>query len=520
MTGEVSAISAAAVVLSASLATLLAFRGRRLEAGRDLVGWALADRGHGHVLTWCVLGGTIYTAYTFLAVPGVVFGSGGIGFYALTYTVVVYPLAFLVLPRLAMIARTHNYVTGADFIRGRYGSPGLALAVALTGILSTMPYIALQLLGIQAVLSVLGIKSDGVVGDLMLTGVFAVLAVSTYRYGLRAPSAVSIGKAVLIPAAAVMIAALVWARFGSPGEVFAAAERTFAARGNGLSITLDPALGPAYASLALGSALALFAFPHVLMVAFSARDDDVVRRSMVTLLGWTGLLGLFALFGVGALALGILPPPGRADLAVPMMVQELAAPWLAGAVLGALIVAALIPAAVMSIGAASLFARNVYVEYINPTATAEQETRMARVVSLVVKLGALGFALSLHDQNAINLHLLGAVWVLQTLPALVLGLASRPPHRLALLIGWAIGMAAGTTMVVHAGFSPTMKVPIGPAGTHLYAGLLGLTVNLAAVALAELPLRRWGPVRGLDRTLPQRRVRTAMTAAESPGGRS
>jgi SSS family solute:Na+ symporter len=191
-----------------------------------------------------------------------------------------------------------------------------------------------------------------------------------------------------------------------------------------------------------------------------------------------------------------------------MLVQELAPAWLSGAVLGALVVAALVPAAVMSIGASALFARNVYVEYINPTATAEQETKVARVVSLLVKLGALGFAMALHVQNAINLHLLGAVWVLQTLPAIVLGLAPRAPHRLALLTGWFVGMIAGTGMVAHGGFSPTVQVSLGPVHTQLYAGLLGLALNLAVVVVAELLLRRWGPARGLDRTLGRRRTRT------------
>jgi SSS family solute:Na+ symporter len=514
----VTAAVAAVVVLSASVVALVAAHGgaRRSPAGRDLAGWALSDRRHGHLMTWCVLGGTIYTAYTFLAVPGLVFGSGGIGFYALTYTVVVYVFAFLVLPRLAGIARTHGYVTGADFIRGRYGSPGLALAVAITGILATMPYIALQLVGIRAVLSVLGVQSDGVVGDLVLTVVFAVLAVSTYRHGLRAPSAVAIGKAVLVTASAVSIAALVWTRVGVPGELFAAAEQTITERDSRLSVVLDQALGPAYVSLALGSALALFAFPHVQMVAFAARTDDVVRRSTVTLLGWTGLLGLYAMFGVAALASNLVPPPGRADLAVPMLVHELAPAWLAGAVLGALVLAALVPAAVMSIGASALFARNVYVEYVHPTATAEQETTVARVVSLLVKLGALGFAMGLHNQNAVNLHLLGAVWVLQTLPPLVLGLAPRAPHRFALLAGWLVGMLAGTAMVAHGGFSPTVLVSLGPVHTQLYAGLLGLAVNLAVVGVAELLLRRWGPGRGLDRTVDRRNTRTLpVTAARS-----
>src|SRR6202043_913758 len=103
--------------------------------------WGLAGGRFGTVITWFLLGGDLYTAYTFIAVPAVVFGAGAAGFFAVPYTVIVFPIVFVFAPRLWSVARVHNYVTPADFVRGRYGSRGLALAVAVTGILATMPYI-------------------------------------------------------------------------------------------------------------------------------------------------------------------------------------------------------------------------------------------------------------------------------------------------------------------------------------------------------------------------------------------
>ncbi|MFF2650115.1 sodium:solute symporter [Streptomyces sp. NPDC058045] len=490
-------ITCATVVLLASAIALTgARRGpRRTGARADLEDWALADRRHGSGLVWCLLGGTIYTAYTFTAVPGAVFTSGGIGFYALPYTTVVCAVAFVLLPRLAATARAHGHITVADFIRVRYGSPLLALAVALTGIFATMPYLALQLLGLRAVLGVLGLKQDGMAGDLALTAVFAVLAVSTYRYGLRAPTAVSVVKAVLVVGSTIALGWLVLSRTGSPADLFHRAGAALESTGTTSALVPDPALAPAYASLAVGSALALFAFPHVLLTAFAARSGDVLRRTSVTLHGWTAMLGAFALFGLAALAAGVRPPPGRSERAIPLLVLDLAPGWAAGLLLGAFVVAALVPAAVMSIGAATLFARNVYLEFVNPTATEAQVTRMARLMSLVVKIGALAFALGLHDQAAINLHLLGAVWVLQILPAIALGLLHRAPHRLALLAGWLLGMVAGTALVSHGGFAPLVRLPFGHI--PLYAGVVGLAVNLAAVAVAGPLLDRLGVPRGL-----------------------
>ncbi|WP_254395499.1 sodium:solute symporter [Streptomyces sp. AC512_CC834] len=361
-----------------------------------------------------------------------------------------------------------------------------------------MPYIALQLLGLRAVLSVLGMRQDGLTGDAALTAVFAVPAVSTYRYGLRASGLVSVVKAVLVVGATVAVACLVVTGLGSPADLFARANAAFSRAEGTAALVPDTSLAPAYASLAVGSALALFAFPHVLQVGFSARSGHVLRRTSVTLFGWTAMLGLFALFGIAALAAGVSPPRGRSELAVPLLVLDLAPGWAAGLILGAIVVAALVPAAVMSIGAATLFARNIYLEFVNPTATVAQVTRMARLMSLVVKVGALAFALGVRDQQAINLHLLGAVWVLQILPSIVLGLPHRTPHRVSLFSGWLLGMVVGTTLVGRGSFSSLVRLSFGPFDVQVYAGVVGLAVNLLVVALTSPLLDRLGVPRGLS----------------------
>src|ERR1051326_7679176 len=133
--------------------------------------WGLGGRRFGTVVTWFLLGGDLYTAYTFIAVPALVFGAGAIGFFALPYTIMVYPLIFVVMPRLWTVCRANGYVTPADFVRGRYGSRNVGLVMALTGILATMPYIALQLVGMQIVLAAMGID-----GDWPLIIAFAILA--------------------------------------------------------------------------------------------------------------------------------------------------------------------------------------------------------------------------------------------------------------------------------------------------------------------------------------------------------
>jgi SSS family solute:Na+ symporter len=498
--------------------SLLAVTARWLRPTGDLPSlesWALADRRFGPVLTWFLLGGTIYTAYTFAAVPGVVYGVGALGFFALPYTIIVYPLAFLLLPRLWTVARRHGYLTVGDFVRGRYGSPVLALAVAVTGILATMPYLALQLLGIRAVLTASGLYPPGAAGDAALVAVFGVLAVATYRHGLRAPTVIALVKGVAIFGSVAAVVPLVLARLGGPGALFQPVPRRPAVPPE-VPLTLDPALFPVFATLALGSAMALLMYPHVLTSAFAASSADSLRRAIIGLPAWTAVLGLFGLLGIAALAAGVQAPPGNAEAAVPLLVLSLMPAALTGLVLGALTVGALVPASVMSIAAATSFVRNIYVEYFHPTATPKHQMRVARAVSVSAKLGAVVFVFGLRNQAAINLQLLGGVWILQTFPTVAIGLYTRWLHHRALLVGWALGMLAGTLMVVWGGFSSVISLDVAGQRVRLYAALAALVLNLAvAVALTPL-LDRLGRPRGLDETALSGPPRPAPTLGTSP----
>ncbi|HYK53180.1 MAG TPA: sodium:solute symporter, partial [Candidatus Eremiobacteraceae bacterium] len=144
----------AVFVVLFAFVTILGFVAARWQAGdlEVLHEWALAGRRFGTLVTWFVLGGDTYTAYTFVALPALVFGVGAPAFFALPYTAIVFPLLFVVGPRFWTIARNRHYITFGDFVRDRYDSRALELAVAWTGIVATMLYIALQLVGLQVVI--------------------------------------------------------------------------------------------------------------------------------------------------------------------------------------------------------------------------------------------------------------------------------------------------------------------------------------------------------------------------------
>src|SRR5882757_10442881 len=159
------------------------------------------------------------------------FATGAVsGFFAVPYTIVVYPLIFIFMPRMWSVSHSKGYVTPADFVRGRFDSRSLSLAVAVTGIIATMPYIALQLVGIQAVLEVVGVGGSGstFTKDLPLFIAFAVLAAYTYSSGLRAPALIAFVKDILIYVVIIVAVIYIPHKLGGFGTIFDAAQAKLA----------------------------------------------------------------------------------------------------------------------------------------------------------------------------------------------------------------------------------------------------------------------------------------------------
>jgi SSS family solute:Na+ symporter len=529
------------VVILFVLVTFIGFaaaRWRRAEDMLHLNEWGLGGRSYGTFIGWFLLGGDLYTAYTFIAVPALVFASGSIGFFAVSYTIMVFPIAFIFLPRLWSVCRVHNYITPADFIRGRYGSRGLSLAAAFTGILSLLPYIALQLVGIQAVLTVMGVgasSSNKYVEDIPLFVAFVVLAIYTYVSGLRAPAAISFVKDTLIYVFVIVAVFYIPTRLGGWGHIFGTAQTHMAAinpatkKPNGTFIPTSKSIGSTqldFATLALGSALALFLYPHTITGALATKRRNVVKRNMALLPAYSVLLACIALFGYMAIAdkttAAEVKKAGNTQLAVPYLIQHMFPSWFTGIAFSAIIIGALVPAAIMAIAAANLFTRNIFKEYVKPDASPRLETRVSQWASLVVKFGALAFAVWLPHTFAINLQLLGGVWILQLLPMLVGGLFTRWFHRWALLAGWAAGMIYGTIAAYNVS-SPTASHWASSSdivfGHTVYIGLTAVVINIVLSVVLTLIMKAVRVPAGADETLPhQYTADPADAPAPEPAG--
>jgi SSS family solute:Na+ symporter len=477
--------------------------------------WGLGGRSFGGFITWFLLGGDLYTAYTFIAVPGAMYAAGAIsGWFAVAYTILVWPIVFVLMPRLWSVAHRHGYVTPADFVRGRFGSRGLSLAVAFTGILALMPYIALQLVGIESVLQVMGLgsNSSGLAKDLPLIIAFVILAAFTYTSGLRAPALIAFVKDFLVYVVVIVAVVYIPIRLGGYGHIFAVTQhhaKVVAAAAKAKHTKSTFAFLPSsktywsYATLAIGSAMALFMYPHSITGVLATEKRETIRRNTAALPAYSLALAFIALLGYMAIAAGIHTTNSR--LAAPLLFRKMFPSWFAGVSYAAVTIGALVPAAIMSIAAANLFTRNIYRDFFRPHAGPLEEARVSKAASLVVKFGALAFVLGLNTQNAINLQLLGGIWILQTFPAVALGLFTKWLHRWGLILGWLCGMGYGTyaaygvsTAKIHHFAAATATIP--GLGTKGYIAVTALVFNLVVAVVVTLVLRLVPTTVGRDET--------------------
>ncbi|SDW17866.1 solute:Na+ symporter, SSS family [Variovorax sp. YR634] len=488
MGGQINWTALSVFVFFFVLVTVMGFWASRWQSGgakgkgAHLDEWGLGGRNFGTWITWFLVGGDFYTAYTVIAVPALVYAVGAYGFFALPYTILVYPIVFIIMPKLWHAAHKAGHVTAADVVYGRYGSRALELAIAVTGVVATMPYIALQLVGMEVV-----IKALGLTGELPLAAAFVILALYTYSAGLRAPALIAFVKDLMIYIVVLVAVVLVPMKLGGYGSVFHAAGDAFAAKGGATGLTLKPAQYLPYASLALGSALAAFMYPHTLTGIFAAKSANTIRKNAVFLPAYTVLLGLIALLGYMAYA-AHLTVKSNNDV-VPALFNALFPSWFAGFAFAAIAIGALVPAAVMSIGAANLFTRNFWKAYVRPDVTPAGEAKVAKIVSLVVKLGALVFILFLPTQFALDLQLLGGLWILQTFPAVVFGLFFGWFRAPALLAGWAVGLLGGSWLAFSDGIKPVHTFVIGDGSYTLYTGLAALVLNIVVAVVVQLVVK-------------------------------
>lgn len=486
----------------------LGFGASRWRRGdlNDLSEWALAGRKLGTYLAWFLVGADLYTAYTFIAVPSAELAKGSIYMFATPYVMATFAVALIAMTTLWKLSREKNYVTAVDFVKDKYKSRTLAVVIAATGIVAELPYIALQIVGMKAVLTVMLLPyfsgSTLVdVGEIALIISFVILAAFTFWSGLRGAALTAVMKDIIILVSVVVVVIAVPLSIkGGFATAFSQAHSlapTILPLTNGKPTTpsyatLLPKFANAYLSLFVLSALALYLYPHAINGVLGSKSARNVRYStaMLPIYG----VGLFLLTLFGVLIFAVKPALDaigsgstlNGSLVVPELILNTMPQWFAGFAFLGIFIGGLVPAAIMAISQANLLTRNIVKEF-RPNMTPQQEARMAKWASVVFKFLALGFVFLIPDTYAISLQLLGGILITQTLPPIFLGMYTNRLNKNGLLAGWVAGIVSGVYFVEAANNfgAPTSSLMTSPFGL-LYVAAIALILNLVVTLLWSL----------------------------------
>ncbi len=439
----------------------------------------VGGRSFGTLFLWVLLAGEIYSSFTFLGAAGWAYGKGAPAYYILCYGTLAYILSYYLGPRIWRVSREHGLLTGPDFFVAQYGSRGLGAWVSLVSVVFIVPYMTLQLSGIQTLLRLAGY--DALDSTVAVGAAFVLIILFVFACGLRGVAWASLVKDALVLGGVVF--AGVWLPihfFGSPAAVI---DQVAAAHPGWLTLSSD--LSPRgttwFVSTVVLTALGFYMWPQTMAALYSAHGEEPIRRNAVFLPLYQ--LMLLLVYFAGWTALLVIPglQGAKADESFMLIVQRYYPPWVLGLVAAAGCLAGLVPAAVQLLAAASILSKNVLADQFGVAREGAAQTRTTRALVLVVA-GAAFFFWLYEKTTLADLLLIAYNGITQLFPGVALSFGARRPSALAV----GAGIGAGILVLVWAAASATATV----GGVNV--GLAALAVNAVTIASVEVGERLLG----------------------------
>ncbi len=468
-------MSASVVSLTIILAIVVLGTAIGFFAGRhrkmNLEQWTVGGRAFGTLLIWLLMGGEIYTAFSFLGLSGWAYSRGGPVLYDVAFMVLGNVVGFFILPPIWELGRRHKLQTLPDFFLMQYGSKYLAAFTAIVGVVFLIPYIEIQLVGLGIIVKVASF--DGIGRTPAMVGAALLLTGFVFTSGIRAVAWVSVLKDILMILAVVSIG--IWVPhlyFGGAGRMFATLARVKPAH-----LTMPGAtrnLGHAwFISTVLVTSMGGYMWPHLFGASFAAKDAQTLRRNTVAMPLYALSVGFLLIAGYTAFM--VLPGLSNGDLSLLTIVRQAFPAWALGVIGGAGALTAMVPAAILLLTASTLFAKNLYRPLFAPRMTDEQVGRLAR--GTMVALSIISLYLAIHNSaTLVGLLLVGAAGVAQFFPGVVLGLFWKRVTTAGVFSGLMIGVA-GTAFLILTGRDPFRG---------LSAGFIALCANFAVTAMVSV----------------------------------
>src|SRR5580700_5829771 len=460
----------AIVILGTIVLALLAVRRVKMDPQQYIVG----GRSFGTIFLWVLLAGEIYTTFTFLGIAGLSYSQGAPAFYVMAYGACAYTIGYFLTPAIWRVGKENNLLTGADFFELRFNSR--ALGVAVSQFVMIVPYVALQLSGLQILLRIAGYGAYDATASVCIA--FIVLALFVFSAGLRGTAWASVVKDVFVLGAVIFAGVAIPTRFfGSPKAMF---DRVLALHPQMLTLPHGSAIHGTvwFASTVLLSAIGFYMGPHSFNAVYSARSGDTLRRNAMLLPFYQGFLTLMIFAGGSA----VLIHPGLKGTAVDqsflLVVQHYYPSWVLGLIASAGALAALIPESALILAGASVITKNVAGDAFGIATSDAARTLLTRVLVVVVAVLALLVWL-VAQKTVVEMLLLCYNGITQFFP----GVAATFLWRRATALGVGAGIATGLAVAI-----PLAALNETPWGIN--PGFIGLIANVGVLALVSLASQR------------------------------
>jgi solute:Na+ symporter, SSS family len=473
VSGAVAALSIVGFVVFGTIAFAL-FGVRRVKM--DPQQYIVGGRSFGTIFLWVLLAGEIYTTFTFLGIAGLSYSQGAPAFYILAYGTAGYIIGYFLTPAIWRVGKEYGLLTGPDFFTTRYGSRALGVSIAILQFLMIVPYVALQLSGLEILLRIAGYGAYDATASVCIG--FLVLALFVFSAGLRGKAWASIVKDLFVLGGVLFAGIAIPMRFfGSPSAMLGRVIHE-----HPQMLVLAP--GAAYhgtvwfASTILLSSIGYFMGPQNFNAIYSARDGETLRRNAMLLPFYQAFLTLMVFAGLSA----SLIVPGLRGTAVDqsflLVVQHFYPSWALGLVVSAGALAALVPASALVLGGASVITKNVAGDLFGVATGDVARTRLTRVLVLVVAVLALGVWL-VARKTVVEMLLLYYNGITQFAPGVIATFLW--PRATAWGVG--AGIAAGLAVAL-----PLAALNLTPWGIN--PGFVGLAANVVVLVLVSLGTRR------------------------------
>lgn len=471
-----ASLSIIAIVIAGTIAfALVAVR----RIGSDPHQYIVGGRSLGSILLWVLMGGEIYTTFTFLGAAGWAYGRGAEAYYILGYGVAAYVIGYLYLPKLWRYASERRLMTLGDFFTARYSSKSLGALVGLVAggieVLNCLVYLT----GLQIVLTIAGFGHINAIQAAV--SAFVVITIFVFTAGLRGMAWASIIKDSLTIGCAFTVGLLLpIVFFGSPqavlDRVISASPGTFVLGG----WTADHGKIWFLSTMILTS-LGFFSSAAAAAATYAAKSEQTVRRNAIFLPLYS--LMLIPLFFAGYTARLLVPGLSgpAADSAYLHVLQTHFSPILLGVICSAAALCALLPSAARLLAGASNLTKNVLADLFNVARSGRALTWSTRAA--VVALAGASLLLWLFVKaSLVDLLLFAYSGFTQMLPGILLGLYWKRANAFAVAAGLTAGEITAYALTISA-----------PALWGLNPGFIALLLNVAttvALSLVRLPAHR------------------------------